>query len=58
MARSARARAGQARRHRGAQKAALRKPGAQIVVGIDHPNYGHVAVMPEPVRTALAEDLD
>jgi len=39
------------------QKAAFRTPGAQIVVGIDHPNYGHMAVMPEPVRTALAEDL-
>jgi hypothetical protein len=40
-----------------AQKAALRKPGAQVVVGIDHADYGHMATMPEPVRAALAEDL-
>ena len=39
------------------QKAALRTPGAQLVVGIDHSNYGHMAVMPEPVRAALAGDL-
>lgn len=40
-----------------AQKAKFRAPGAQVLVGIDHPNYGHIAVMPEPVRAALAEDL-
>jgi hypothetical protein len=39
------------------QQAAFRKPGAAVVVGIEHPNYGHMAVMPEPVRAALAEDL-
>jgi Protein of unknown function (DUF3501) len=39
------------------QKAAFRTPGAQVVVGIDHSNYGHMAVMPEPVRAALAGDL-
>ncbi|HYM04449.1 MAG TPA: DUF3501 family protein, partial [Stellaceae bacterium] len=39
------------------QKALVRKPGAQVVVGIDHPNYGHMAVMPEAVRAALAEDF-
>ncbi len=39
------------------QKAAFRMPGAQIVVGIDHSNYGHMAVMREPVRAALAGDL-
>src|SRR5712671_4362174 len=38
--------------------AAFKKPGAQIVIGFDHPNYSHMAVMPEPVRTALAEDFD
>jgi Protein of unknown function (DUF3501) len=32
--------------------------GAQIVVGIDHPNYAHMAVLPKPIRTALAEDFD
>jgi hypothetical protein len=28
-----------------------------IAVGFDHPNYGHMATMPEPVRAALAEDF-
>jgi len=40
-----------------AQKAAFRTPGTQVLIGFDHPNYGHIAVMPEPVRAALAEDL-
>jgi hypothetical protein len=39
------------------QKALFKKPSAQVVVGIDHPNYGHMAVMAEAVRAALAEDL-
>jgi Protein of unknown function (DUF3501) len=40
-----------------AQKAAFRAPGTQVLIGFDHPNYGHIAVMPEPVRAALAGDL-
>jgi Protein of unknown function (DUF3501) len=32
--------------------------GARVIVGFDHPNYGHMAVFPEPVRAALAEDFD
>ena len=40
------------------QIAAFRQPGATIAVGFDHPNYGHMATMPEPVRAALAEDFD
>ena len=36
----------------------FKAPGAEIVVGIAHPNYGHMAVLPEPVRAALAEDFD
>lgn len=40
------------------QIAAFKKPAAQILVGFEHPNYGHMAVMPEPVRAALAEDFD
>jgi hypothetical protein len=31
---------------------------ARIIVGFDHPNYAHMAVMAEPVRAALAEDFD
>jgi Protein of unknown function (DUF3501) len=40
-----------------AQKARFRTPGTEVLVGIDHPNYGHLAMMPEAVRAALAEDL-
>ncbi len=40
------------------QIAAFRTEGAEIVVGINHPNYGHMAVLPQPVRAALAEDFD
>jgi hypothetical protein len=40
------------------QIAAFKAPGARILVGFDHPNYGHMATMPEPVRTALAEDFN
>jgi hypothetical protein len=31
---------------------------ARVIIGFDHPNYAHMAVMPEPVRAALAEDFD
>ena len=41
-----------------AQIAAFCEPGARVMVGFDHPNYGHIAVMPEPVRAALARDFD
>jgi Protein of unknown function (DUF3501) len=40
-----------------AQVAKFRAAEAQVLVGIDHPNYGHIAVMPERVRTALAGDF-
>jgi len=41
-----------------AQKERFRAAGTQVGVGIDHENYGHMAVMPEPVRQALALDLE
>jgi hypothetical protein len=41
-----------------AQVAAFKKAGTQVLIGFEHPNYGHMAVMPEPVRAALAEDFD
>ncbi len=41
-----------------AQIAKFRAPGCQAIVGIGHPNYGHMAVMAEPVREALSEDFD
>jgi hypothetical protein len=40
------------------QIAPFKASGARIIVGFDHPNYAHMAVMPEPVRAALAEDFD
>jgi hypothetical protein len=39
------------------QQQNFRMPGGQIICGIDHPAYGHMAVMPEAVRAALAADL-
>jgi hypothetical protein len=38
--------------------AEFKKPGAEIMLGIDHAHYGHIAVIPEPVRTELARDFD
>jgi hypothetical protein len=40
-----------------AQKAAFRVAGASVAVGIDHPNYGHMATLPERVRAALVADF-
>ena len=39
------------------QAAAFRAPGAQVVLGLSHPNYNHMAVVPESVRQELAADL-
>jgi hypothetical protein len=36
----------------------FRQPGAQIIVGFTHQAYGHMVVMPEAVRAALADDFD
>lgn len=41
-----------------AQIAAFRTPGTQVIVGLAHANYNHMAVMPDAVRGALAGDLD
>jgi hypothetical protein len=41
-----------------AQIAQFRGRGAQILLGFDHPNYGHLAAMPETVRAALGTDFD
>lgn len=40
------------------QIAKFRIPNAEVVVGFRHPTYGHMAVMPEAVRQALAKDFD
>jgi len=39
------------------QITAFRQPGAQITLGIRHPAYGHMAVLPEAVRSALSGDF-
>lgn len=41
-----------------AEAARFRTPGTRVVLGIEHPAYGHLAVMPEDTRDALADDLD
>ena len=40
------------------QIAKFRAPDDQVVVGFTHPAYGHMVVMPESVRVALAQDFD
>ncbi len=40
-----------------AQIAKFRTAGTQVLVGFDHPEYGHLAVMPEATRDALAKDF-
>lgn len=39
------------------QIAVFRKPGARILVGVAHEHYGHIAVIPEATRGALASDF-
>jgi len=40
-----------------AQIAAFRAGTEPVVIGMSHANYGHMAVMPAAVRTALAKDF-
>jgi Protein of unknown function (DUF3501) len=39
------------------QIARFRGPKTTVLVGIDHRHYGHIAVMPDTVRAALAADF-
>jgi hypothetical protein len=41
-----------------AQIAAFNDPGTEIMVRIDHPNYGHAAIIDGAVRAELGGDLD
>lgn len=41
-----------------AQIAKFRAPGTEVVVGFNHENYGHMALMSEAVRATLAKDFD
>jgi len=38
--------------------AEFRRPGAPVVIGVAHPAYGHLAVLPNTMRATLAEDFD
>jgi hypothetical protein len=40
------------------QIARFKTPGTEAIAGFDHPNYGHMAILPEPVRATLAKDFD
>lgn len=40
-----------------AQIARFRESGAPVIAGIDHPEYSHMAVLPEATRRALAQDF-
>jgi len=39
------------------QIAKFKTAGTRVMVGIDHPHYGHVAIMSEQTRAALSDDL-
>ena len=39
------------------QVAKFRERGAEVVLGIGHVHYAHMARLPEPVRSSLAEDF-
>jgi len=41
-----------------AQKSKFRDPTIPLMLGIDHPAYGHMAIIPDATRQALAQDLD
>lgn len=39
------------------QVTAFRTAGTRVLLAIEHPNYGHIAVMPETVRESLSKDF-
>ena len=40
------------------QIAAFKNPNETVLLGISHPNYGHMAVVPPEIRAELAKDFD
>jgi Protein of unknown function (DUF3501) len=36
----------------------FRRPGTEVTLGFGHPAYGHMAILPEATRAALAQDFD
>ena len=43
---------------RAPQKRKLRDPATPLMLGIDHPAYGHMAIISDATREALSRDLD
>ncbi len=41
----------------GAQKAVFADPGANVMLGCDHPQYGHLAILGPEARAELAKDF-
>lgn len=41
-----------------AQIAKFRAPGTRVILAIEHPNYAHMAQLPEAVRTELGGDFE
>ncbi|MSO77701.1 MAG: DUF3501 family protein [Alphaproteobacteria bacterium] len=41
-----------------AQIVKFRQPGTRVMAGIQHAHYGHLAILPEASRVALAADFD
>jgi len=39
------------------QIAKFKQPGIRVTVSIEHSNYGHIAIVPEETRAALAKDF-
>lgn len=40
------------------QIAAFRESSNRVTLGITHPNYGHLAIVPDEMRAALVDDFD
>ncbi|MGF1595181.1 MAG: DUF3501 family protein [Kiloniellaceae bacterium] len=40
-----------------AQVARFKTPGTRVVLGFSHPEYGHMTILPEEVRSALSQDF-
>ena len=38
--------------------ALFRRPESRVILAVEHPNYGHMAVLPAEVKAALAADFD
>ncbi|MBT3172822.1 MAG: DUF3501 family protein, partial [Rhodospirillaceae bacterium] len=38
--------------------AKFRDPSVRALISLNHPNYGHMAVIAEEIRTTLSQDFD